>query len=71
MFKTGDKAQVINPVTETNDLVFSDNAAAVLNACKFVGTITQVQNDLYYMTFKNNGVRVTQVYREDEIRKEQ
>ena len=67
MFEVGQKVKRKNTdLAEKYDFLNSE-AIKVLQGCNFIGTIDQIQDDLYYVGFKHDGAWVTQVFKEDEL----
>lgn len=67
MFKLGQKVKRKNTeLAEKYDFLNSE-AIKVLQGCNFIGTIDQIQDDLYYVGFKYGEAWVTQVFQEDEL----
>lgn len=64
--------QLVTPVDKEkvlNDTLLNTASKNILKECNAVGMVTQVQNDLNYVTyFSNSGDRLTQVYKNDEIK---
>lgn len=64
--------QLVTPVDKEkvlNDTLLNTASKNILNECNAIGMVTQVQNDLNYVTyFSNSGDRLTQVYKNDEIK---
>lgn len=69
MFKVGDKVKIKNPDTQVQDELLVQETVDILEELNFIGEVTQVQDDLFYVGFKSNEGRgwVTQVFKENEI----
>lgn len=70
MFKVEDKVKIRDTNLVAQDELLSEETLHVLKAVDFTGTVTQVQDNLFYVGFvdKNNSW-VTQVFEENEIEK--
>lgn len=68
MFKVGDKAKILNPDIETQDELLEPKTVNLLKELNFIGTVTQVEDELTYVGFAHENLGwVTQVFKEDEI----
>lgn len=68
MFKVGDLVKIKNPNLEEQGELLSTETINLLKTLNFTGTVTQVQDDLFYVGFADEKLGwVTQVFKEDEI----
>lgn len=68
MFKVEDIVKIKDTKLMAQDELLSEETLNVLKAVDFTGTITQVQDNLYYVGFiDKNDNWVTQVFKENEI----
>lgn len=65
--KLGNKVKIVNPTTDIDDGFLEQETINILKSLDFIGEITQIQDDLYYVGFKNENGWVTQVFKESEI----
>lgn len=70
MFKVEDKVKIKDTKLAVQDELLSEETLNVLKAVDFIGIVTQVQDNLYYVAFiDKNDNWVTQVFKENEIEK--
>lgn len=66
--KLGQKVEVINPELVKQDEHLSSLALQIIEENKFIGEITKIEDDLYYVGFRNSLGWVTQFYEASEIK---
>lgn len=67
MFRLHQIVKVKEPDTDLKGLLLEQSAVDILEDCKYTGKVTQLQDDLVYVTFTGPTGRLTQVFKEDEI----
>lgn len=65
--KLGDKVRILNPKMVAEDDLLQEETIDILKVLDFIGEITQIQNELYYVGFKKENTWVTQVFKASEI----
>ena len=67
MFKVGDKVKVVDVEKVKNDDLLEDPALKIIQKNDFMGEVTEIMDDIYLVSFKNELGWVTQGFKADEI----
>lgn len=68
MFEVGDLVKVKNPSVEEQGEMLSSETINLLKTVDFTGTITKVEDELFFVGFTDEKLGwVTQVFKEEEI----
>lgn len=67
-YKIGQTVKVANPKSVQQDPYLESNALKIIEASKFTGEITKIQDGIHFVGFKNDLGWVTQGYKVDEIK---
>lgn len=68
MFELGQEVKILDPNLEEQGELLSKETVEVLKATKGIGEVTQIQDGLFYVGFKDEeGNWVTQVFKEEEL----
>lgn len=67
MFKLGDKVKIRDIEAVKKDPLLEKEGLAILEESKFIGEVTKIEDDIYFVGFKNEKGWLTQGYKTEQL----
>lgn len=68
MFKLEDDVRISNVSSLSQDPHLSDGAFEIIKESNYTGKVTKIEDDIYFVGFKNSRGWVTQGFKVDEVK---